>query len=174
MLAIRMQRTGRKGHALFRLIVQDAHRSPASGKIISQLGHYDPHSKKTVIDKEKASFYLEHGAQPSPRVVGLLKSEKIKLPNWVQAVDKKAGAIRNTEKLRRNRPPSTDEKSSPKESEVAVEEAQLDAKTAVTTEEAPSTEKAGPQNETDENTVEAGVEKPAEKIPDESPDEPAK
>lgn len=105
MLAIRMQRTGRKGHAQFRLIVQDARRSPASGRVVAQLGHYNPHSKQTVIDKEKAAFYLEHGAQPSPRVTSILKSEKVKLPEWVAKPDKKSGIIRNMDKLRRNRPP---------------------------------------------------------------------
>lgn len=104
MLAIRMQRTGRKGHAQFRVIVQDAHRSPSSGKIVAQIGHYDPHSKQTILDKEKAAFYLKNGAQPSPRVVNILKSEKVKLPEWVMAADKKKGEIRNPDKLRRNRP----------------------------------------------------------------------
>ncbi len=104
MLAIRMQRTGRKGHAEFRVIVQDARRSPASGKVVAQLGHYNPHSKLTVLDKEKATFYLENGAQPSPRVVTILKSEKVKLPDWVQVAAKKKGVIKNTDKLRRNRP----------------------------------------------------------------------
>lgn len=105
MLAIRMQRTGRKGHAQFRLIVQDSRRSPTSGRVVAQLGHYDPHSKLTVIDKEKAAFYLEHGAQPSPRVTSILKSEKVKMPDWVEKPAKKSSAIKNLEKLRRNRPP---------------------------------------------------------------------
>jgi small subunit ribosomal protein S16 len=104
MLAIRMQRTGRKGHAQFRLVVQDARRTPTSGNIIAQLGHYDPHAKTAVLDKEKATFYLEHGAQPSPRVVSILKSEKVALPKWVTEAGKKSRTIRNADKLRRNRP----------------------------------------------------------------------
>jgi small subunit ribosomal protein S16 len=102
MLAIRLQRTGRKGHAMFRVVVQDSRRTPSSGKVVAQLGTYDPHSKAVSIDGEKAAFYLTHGAQPSPRTALLLKSEGVALPKWVSVRGEKAGAIRNPEKLRRN------------------------------------------------------------------------
>jgi small subunit ribosomal protein S16 len=104
MLVIRLQRTGRKGHAQFRVVVQDSRRTPTSGKIVALIGTYDPHSKAIVLNKERAQHYLDHGAQPSPRVVMLLKSDGIKLPKWVATSDKKASKIRNPEKLRRNRP----------------------------------------------------------------------
>lgn len=104
MLAIRLQRTGRKGHAMFRVVVQDSRRTPTSGKIVAQLGTYDPHTKAVTINGEKASFYLTNGAQPSPRAAVLLKTEGVKLPNWVATSDKKSGAIRKPEKLRRNQP----------------------------------------------------------------------
>jgi len=83
MLAIRLQRTGRKGHAMFRVVVQDSRRTPTSGKIVAQLGTYDPHSKAVTLNAEKAGFYLSNGAQPSPRAVRLLESEGVKLPGWV-------------------------------------------------------------------------------------------
>lgn len=104
MLAIRMQRTGRKGHAMFRVIVQDSRLSPTSGKVVELLGNYDPHTKAVTLDKEKAATFLNNGAQPSPRVVVLLKSEGIKLPDWVKEAPKKESKIRNAEKLRRNQP----------------------------------------------------------------------
>jgi len=104
MLAIRMQRTGRKGHAEFRVVVQDSRRSPSSGKIVAQIGHYNPHTKEAVLAKDKAEFYLKHGAQPSDRVAKLLKAESVKLPKWVELEGKKKRVIRNPEKLRRNRP----------------------------------------------------------------------
>jgi small subunit ribosomal protein S16 len=104
MLVIRLQRTGRKGHAQFRVVVQDSRRTPTSGKIVAGLGTYDPHTKNVTLDKERAAHYLEHGAQPSPRVVNLLKSEGIKLPKWVAASTKKSGTTRSPEKLRRNQP----------------------------------------------------------------------
>ena len=105
MLVIRMQRTGRKGHAQFRVVVQDSRRTPTSGKIVAHLGHFDPHSKQTVIDKEKASFYLEHGAQPSDRAARLLKAEGVKLPSWVRLSSEKQRSVRNADKRRSTRPP---------------------------------------------------------------------
>jgi small subunit ribosomal protein S16 len=104
MLAIRLQRTGRKGHAMFRVVVQDSRRTPTSGKIVAQLGTYDPHAKAVALDNEKAGFYLTNGAQPSPRVAVLLQGQGVSLPEWVATAGKKTGAIRNPEKLRRNKP----------------------------------------------------------------------
>lgn len=104
MLAIRMQRTGRKGHAMFRLVVQESRLTPTSGKVVVTLGSYDPHAKVATIDKEKAAFYLGNGAQPSDRAARLLKSEGVELPSWVKLADSKKRAIRNSEKLRKNQP----------------------------------------------------------------------
>lgn len=132
MLVIRLQRVGRKGHAQFRVVVQDSRRTPTSGKIVAQLGTYDPHAKTINLNAEKAVFYLEHGAQPSPRVVTLLKAEKIKLPEWVKTADKKEGKVRNPEKLRRNQPkeePVVEEapvEESAPEAEVPAEEAKAE------------------------------------------------
>ena len=104
MLAIRMQRTGRKGHAMFRVIVQDSRLTPTSGKIVASLGNYDPHVRIMTLDKDKASFYLEHGAQPSDRIARLLKKEGVKLPKWVVVSDDLKRDIRNPDKRRSTRP----------------------------------------------------------------------
>ncbi len=104
MLSIRLQRTGRKGHAQYRVLVQDSRWSPTSGKFVAKLGHYNPHTKEAVIDKEKAQTFLANGAQPSDRVVKVFTAEKIELPSWVEQAGKKSKAIRNPEKLRRNQP----------------------------------------------------------------------
>lgn len=142
MLAIRMQRTGRKGHAQFRVVVQDAHRSPTSGKIVTGLGHYDPHTKTAVVDKEKASFYLEHGAQPSDRVIQLLAREGVKLPNWVNPSPKKSKKIRHGDKLRKNRP------AEPEAEKTAEKQTEQPANVADVAEKDPSTE--------DEKTISTG------------------
>jgi len=122
MLAIRMQRTGRKGHAMFRVVVQDARRTPTSGKVVARIGSYDPHAKAVVLDKEKASFYLEHGAQPSDRVVRLLQSEGVKLPSWVSPADKKESTVRNPDKRRSTRPPEPEAPAEPAAEAPATEE----------------------------------------------------
>jgi small subunit ribosomal protein S16 len=139
MLVIRMQRTGRKGHAQFRVVVQDSRRTPTSGKVVAALGHFNPHTKETTLDKEKAAFYLEHGAQPSDRVVRLLQAEGVKLPSWVKVDAKKEGKLRNPEKLRKNRPA---EPEAPAETEeAAAEEAPVEAEASVVdAEESPAEE----------------------------------
>ena len=103
MLTIRMQRTGRSGSAMFRVVVQDARQTPTSGKVVALLGSYNPHAKTLAVDKEKAAFYLEHGAQPSERAARLLQAEGVKLPKWIVLSDSKQGKLRNPDKLRRNR-----------------------------------------------------------------------
>jgi len=99
-----MQRTGRKGHTQFRVIVQDSRFSPTSGRVVAYLGSYDPHAKTTTLDKDKAKTYLSNGAQPSERVVRLLKSEGVKLPSWASKPSTQKRVIKNSDKLRRNRP----------------------------------------------------------------------
>ena len=105
MLVIRLQRTGRKGHAQFRIVVQDSRRTPTSGKVVANLGSYNPHTKVATLDKEKAQTFLDNGAQPSNRAVLILKSEGIKLPKWVKlpATDGKR-AVRNPDKRRSTAP----------------------------------------------------------------------
>lgn len=115
MLAIRMQRIGRHGHAQYRLIVQDSRFSPTSGRVVAFLGSYDPHTKRTTVDGQKATAYLANGAQPSDRVAKLLKNEGIKLPDWVRISPEKKSAIRNPEKLRRNRPAEPAKQKAPAE-----------------------------------------------------------
>lgn len=105
MLAIRLQRVGRKGHAMYRLAVQEAQRHPSSGRVVAYVGTYDPHTKEAKIQVESAQKYLDNGAQPSPRVVKLLENAGVKLPEWVQKFEgDKTKAIRHSDKLRKNQP----------------------------------------------------------------------
>lgn len=121
MLAIRLQRTGRKGHAQFRMIVQDARRSPSSGRVVEVLGNYNPHTKETNIDKDKAATYLSNGAQPSDRAARILKGDGVKLPAWVRIVKVTKKTTKNPEKLRKNQPETPAEE--PVEAPVAEESA---------------------------------------------------
>ena len=105
MLAIRLQRVGRKGLPVYRVAVQESQRHPSSGRVVAYVGSYNPHSKESRLDVEKVSVYLKNGAQPTPRVVRLLKEHKVALPAWVKdAASDKKGTTRNPEKLRKNQP----------------------------------------------------------------------
>lgn len=152
MLSIRMQRLGRKGHPVYRVVVQDSRQTPTSGKYIARLGTYDPHTKTSDLAKDKAAHYLKHGAQPSDRVIKLFASEKISLPKWVNKPTKQKKTARNPEKLRKNQP----------------------AKPAAEAEK-PSADKVEPEPAAEPPKAETPVETPAEKPQEDQPaSEPAK
>lgn len=148
MLAIRLQRLGRKGYPVYRVAVQEAQRHPSSGRVVAYVGSYNPHTKETSIQVELAQKYLDNGAQPTPRVVKLLKEAGVKLPKWVkESGSDKQKSVKNAEKLRKNQP---------KEEPVAetAEEAETPA-------EAPVAEDA-PLEEAPAAEAESTEEKPAE------------
>ena len=104
MLAIRMQRNGRAHYPVYRLIVQEAQRHPLSGRVVAEVGHYNPHTKATTLDKETIEKYLKNGAQPSTRMAFILEKNGIKLPDWVKKAGNKSAKIRHQDKLRKNQP----------------------------------------------------------------------
>ena len=105
MLAIRLQRVGRKGYPVYRVAVQEAQRHPSSGRVVAYVGTYNPHTKEATVQKEAVQKYLDNGAQPTPRVVKLLADAGVKLPSWVKTpANNKQKTIRNAEKLRKNQP----------------------------------------------------------------------
>ncbi len=121
MLAIRLQRQGRKGYPVYRIIVQEAQRQPTSGRVVAYVGSYNPHTKEYQLDKAKIETYLKNGAQPTPRVVKLLMQEKVELPKWVALLETKAaGKTRFPDKLRKNRP--AEEAPAEEKAEAAAEE----------------------------------------------------
>ncbi len=121
MLVIRLSRVGRKKTALYRLVAADKRRA-ATGKVVARLGHYNPHTKEAVINKEAIEDYLSKGAQPSSSAVKLLKAQKVKLPKWAEAnlvVKKKAPKKQEEAK----------DENSAKPAEIKAEPAKDDAKT---------------------------------------------
>ena len=142
MLAIRLQRVGRKGLPIYRVAVQEAQRHPSSGRVVAYVGTYNPHTKEVNLQKDAAQKYLDNGAQPTPRVVKLLKAEGVKLPSWVkEASSDKQKTIKNVEKLRRNQPKEEAlvEEETPAAEEAPAEEAvEAEAPTEETNEEVPA------------------------------------
>ncbi|MBI3494661.1 30S ribosomal protein S16 [Candidatus Saccharibacteria bacterium] len=147
MLAIRLQRLGRKGYPVYRVAVQEAQRHPSSGRVVAYVGSYNPHTKATNLDVEKIEKYLSTGAQPSPRVVKLLVQEKVKLPSWVQKAGKKEKSTRNPEKLRKNQPEQPAEPEAPAEVEEVSVEAETPAEEQATEEPAVEVEEKAEEAE---------------------------
>jgi small subunit ribosomal protein S16 len=71
---IRLTRVGKTKQPSYRVVVTDS-RSPRDGRFIEVIGSYEPRSEpsKIVVDSEKALHWLRQGAQPTERVVKLLK-----------------------------------------------------------------------------------------------------
>ena len=63
MLAIRLQRLGRKAYPVYRVAVQEAQRHLSSGRVVAYVGSYNPHTKDANINVEAAQKYLDNGAQ---------------------------------------------------------------------------------------------------------------
>ena len=87
MLAIKLQRVGKKKQASFRIVIAEK-RSKMDGRFIDNLGFLNPHTDKFEINKEKISYWLKVGAQPTDTVFNLLiKAGILKGPK--KAVHKK-------------------------------------------------------------------------------------
>ncbi len=72
---IRLKRMGQKKRPFYRIVVADA-RTPRDGKVIEEIGYYDPNQDPSVVkvDSEKANDWIRKGAQPTDTVKRLLKS----------------------------------------------------------------------------------------------------
>lgn len=71
---IRLARFGAKKKPFYRIVVTDT-RAPRDGRFIEKIGTYDPKQDPPSIsvDKERATEWLQKGAQASPTVAQLLR-----------------------------------------------------------------------------------------------------
>jgi len=73
---IRMKKMGRKRRPFYRICAMDA-RSPRDGKVIEELGYYDPKVKETdaraILNGERIDYWLSVGAEASEKVSVLIK-----------------------------------------------------------------------------------------------------
>ena len=104
MLAIRMQRNGRSHYPTYRIVVQESQRHPLSGRVVAEVGNYNPATKALTLDKDAVNKYLSNGAQPSSRVAFILKKNGVKLPKWYKEPNQKKAVAKHADKLRKNQP----------------------------------------------------------------------
>ena len=73
---IRLKRMGRTHRPFYRVCAMDA-RSPRDGRVIEELGHYDPMVRETdaraILNGERIDYWLGVGAQPSDKVKVLIR-----------------------------------------------------------------------------------------------------
>ena len=74
MVKIRLQRVGKKKAPYYHIVVADS-RSPRDGKIIQQIGTYNPMVEPTEVklDKEKVEKWIKNGAKPTDTVKRLIE-----------------------------------------------------------------------------------------------------
>ncbi len=77
---LRLKRTGRRHLPCYRLNAVDS-RAPRDGRVIEELGLYDPLQKDTDkqinFKRERVEYWLSVGAQPSETVANLLEKAGI-------------------------------------------------------------------------------------------------
>ena len=74
MVKIRLQREGKKKAPFYHIVVADS-RSPRDGKIIEQIGTYDPMTEPStiVLDNAKVEQWIKNGAKPTETVKKLIE-----------------------------------------------------------------------------------------------------
>jgi len=74
MVKIRLKRVGAKKAPFYHIVVADS-RSPRDGKIIDQIGTYDPMTNPAtiVVNEEKLATWTKNGAKPTDSVKSLLE-----------------------------------------------------------------------------------------------------
>lgn len=75
---IRLRRVGSKKNPIWRIVVADK-RAPRDGRTIETIGQYNAQTEPSTIsiDEDRASYWLEKGAQPSEQVANLLRIKGI-------------------------------------------------------------------------------------------------
>jgi len=76
MLKMRFKRVGRKRQPSYRLVVMLS-TAPRDGKVIKELGFYNPITKELKLDLEGIQFQLNNGVKTTKVVEDLLKRNAV-------------------------------------------------------------------------------------------------
>ncbi|MCI8291113.1 MAG: 30S ribosomal protein S16 [Clostridia bacterium] len=77
MVKIRLQRVGKKKAPFYHIVVADSRRA-RDGRIIEQIGTYDPMTEPStvVLNKELVEKWIKNGAKPTDTVKRLIDEAK--------------------------------------------------------------------------------------------------
>ena len=91
---IRMKKFGRRHRPFFRICAVDS-RAPRDGKVIEELGYYDPMIRdvdaRAVLKGERIDYWLGVGAQPSEKVRAMCDDPSCSLVAAVKACREETG-----------------------------------------------------------------------------------
>lgn len=77
MLRIRLKRVGRRNDSAFRVVVVDSRRSSQTGRVVEEVGSYNPKTKQTSLTGERIKHWIAAGAQVSDTLHNLLVKSSI-------------------------------------------------------------------------------------------------
>ena len=160
MLTIRLARSGAKKRPFYHISVADS-RMPRDGRFVERIGYFNPIASgqevRLEIDLERVDYWIGQGAQPSDRVLNLLKQNK----ETPEQTEKRLAA---KEQKRQKKLAKRLAEKEPVLEEAAAEEAPAEEAAAeeVPAEEAPAEEAAAEEAPAEEAAAE---EAPAEEAP---------
>ena len=146
---IRLKRMGKIRTPFYRIVIADS-RSKRDGRVIEEVGTYNPKAEPSVITvvSDRAQYWLGVGAQPTEAVVALLKltgdwetfsgEKQVRKLEFAAPKRDKAEAFNEALKEMHNEPKA--EAVTKKKPAKKVAEPKADAKTDVKTEKAPAKE----------------------------------
>ena len=164
MLTIRLARSGAKKRPFYHVSVADS-RMPRDGRFVERVGYYNPIASgqevRLELDLERIDYWIGQGAQPSDRVLNLLKQNK----ETPEQTEKRLAAkeVKRQKKLAKKlaeKEPVVEEAAA--EEEAPAEEAAAEAPAEEAAAEAPAEEPAVEEAPAEEPAVE---EAPAEEAP---------
>ena len=158
---IRMKKMGRKHRPFFRICAMDQ-RSPRDGRVIEELGTYDPMvpdvDARAILNGERINYWLGVGAKPSDKVGVLIKkygAEGSHLEAQKEAIERLGGRRAAAIEQARQAAASVEMPKEEPEPEAPAAEGESDA---AATENGDASENAEATSETSETTEEKSAE----------------
>jgi len=129
---MRLQQIGRKNDPHARIVVTDSRQGPKSGKYVEIIGSYNMKAGEVKIEKDRASYWLGVGVQPSVTVHNMLVKEGVIDAPKKNALPKKTAPVKEEEPVA-----ETPAEETPAE-ETATEEAPVEEPAAPAVEQTPA------------------------------------
>ena len=174
MVKLRLRRRGRKSRPVYDIVVADS-RSPRDGRYIEKIGQYNPliTSGATILDRDRAAYWLQTGAQPTDTVRDILSREGILLSIHMErkgvAAEEITAAVAAHDEHRKSR----ESKRNAAKAKPAVEEAAPVAAEPVAEAAAEPVAESAPETTVTEETTEAAAPEAATEETAEAPTETA-
>ena len=165
MLKIRLQRIGRRNQPYYRLVVTDSRFGPKSGRFIEVIGSYDPKAGNVDVKKDRATYWIEQGAQSSDTAFNFLVDNGVIKGTKRNALPKKTPLVKEVEETPEEAPAEPEAPAEATNEEESADEAPAEDASAEATESTEAIEEVSEEASADEEQA------PQEEAPEEAPAE---